>query len=127
VILEEINASGCNAAACHAQMYTMGTLLRHGSAEQKQRYLNRGGLPGGEEGKSFRYVPDGMNAERILIAAEGIGDGRWFLDRAARYANERVVFGRPIGAAAASPGATRQSSLAGPLGTAGSGPGGTEL
>jgi acyl-CoA dehydrogenase len=209
VILEEINASGCNSGACHAQMYTMGTLLRHGSDEQKQRYLPAiaagerrlqafavtepgagsdtpslqttaervdGGyllkgqkiwtsraqhsdlmivlarttplaetakrseglsvflidiaaagdgleirpirtmmnhattevffdsveIPAsaliGEEGKGFRYILDGMNAERVLIAAECIGDGRFFLDRATRYASERVVFDRPIGA-----------------------------
>jgi acyl-CoA dehydrogenase len=209
VILEEVNASGGNAAACHAQMYTMGTVLRHGSEEQKRRYLPRiaagelrlqafgvteptvgsdttriqttaeradGGyvvrgqkvftsralqsdlmlllarttpleeverkseglsvflvdmqaagdrlsirplrtmmnhattevfmdgveLPGdalvGEEGKGFRYILDGMNAERVLIAAECIGDGRWFVEKAARYGSERVVFGRPIGA-----------------------------
>jgi acyl-CoA dehydrogenase len=209
VILEEINASGGNAAACHAQMYTMGTLLRHGSDEQKQRYLPKiasgelrlqafavtepttgsdttklstfarrvdGGylIKGqkvwtsralhsdlmvllarttpledverrsdglsvflidmrdaaermtirpiktmmnhstteiflddvevptdaliGEEGRGFRYILDGMNAERVLIAAECIGDGHWFTERARRYASERVVFGRPIGA-----------------------------
>jgi acyl-CoA dehydrogenase len=209
VILEEINASGGNAAACHAQMYTMGTVLRHGSDEQKQRYLPKiasgelrlqafgvteptagsdttqlstfarrvdGGyvIKGqkvwtsralhsdlmvllarttpleeverrsdglsvflidmreagermtirpiktminhstteiffddvevsadaliGEEGRGFRYILDGMNAERVLIAAECIGDGHWFTDRARRYASERVVFGRPIGA-----------------------------
>ena len=202
VILEEINASGCNAAACHAQMYTMGTILRHGSEEQKRRFLpsvargelrlqafgvtepaagsdtariettaeridggyrirgqkiwtsralhsdlmlllartdkglstfvvdmrealaaqtmtirpiatmmNHGTtevfLDGvevpadaliGEEGNGFRQILDGMNAERILIAAECIGDGRWFVERASRYASERVVFGRPIGA-----------------------------
>jgi acyl-CoA dehydrogenase len=210
VILEEINASGGNAGACHAQMYTMGTILRHGSEEQKQRYLPRiasgqlrlqafgvteptagsdttsiqttatasdGGytirgqkiwtsralhsdlmlllarttpvekverkteglssfivdmkealaegtmtirpiktlmnhsstevffdgvqVPAdalvGEEGKGFRYILDGMNAERILIAAECIGDGRWFVEKAAAYASDRVVFGRPIG------------------------------
>ncbi len=209
-ILEEIQRSGCNGAACHAQMYTMGTLLRHGSAEQKARYLPGiadGGLrlqafavtepdagsdttrirttaarqgdvyvvngrkvfisrvehsdlmlllarttpadkvarrtdglsvfivdlrqavgrgltvrplrmminhattelvfdglevPAenliGEEGKGFRYILDGMNAERVLIAAECIGDARWFLDRACAYARERTVFGRPIGA-----------------------------
>ena len=51
----------------------------------------------GEEGKGFRYILDGMNAERILIAAECVGDGRWFLERAVGYANERVVFDRPIG------------------------------
>jgi acyl-CoA dehydrogenase len=209
VILEEINAAGCNAGACHAQMYVMGTLLRHGSEEQKQRFLPKiaagelrlqafgiteptvgsdttqiqtraepanGGyvisgqkiwtsralhsdlmlllarttpldrvekrteglsvflldmksagakleirpiktminhattevfLDGvevpadalvGEEGQGFRYILDAMNAERILIAAECIGDGRWFVDKAARYASERVVFGRPVGA-----------------------------
>jgi acyl-CoA dehydrogenase len=209
VILEEINASGCTAGACHAQMYIMGTLLRHGSEQQKQRFLpriasgelrlqafgiteptvgsdttriqtraERAGdgyvirgqkiwtsralhsdlmlllarttpledvekrteglsvfivdmdaagakldirpirtmmnhattevflddveVPGdalvGEEGNGFRYILDAMNAERILIASECIGDGRWFVDKAARYASERVVFGRPIGA-----------------------------
>ncbi len=209
VILEQVNGSGGNAAACHAQMYTMGTVLRHGSEEQKRRYLPRiaagelrlqafgvteptvgsdttriqttaeradgayvvrgqkvftsralhsdlmlllarttpleeverksDGLsvflvdmeaagdklsirplrtmmnhattevfmdgvevPSdalvGEEGKGFRYILDGMNAERVLIAAECIGDGRWFVEKAARYASERVVFGRPIGA-----------------------------
>jgi acyl-CoA dehydrogenase len=209
VILEQINASGCTAGACHAQMYVMGTLLRHGSMEQKERFLPKiasgelrlqafgiteptvgsdttriqtradrvdGGyiirgqkiwtsralhsdlmlllarttpldevekrteglsvfvvdmqtagakldirpiktmmnhattevfLDGvevpadalvGEEGQGFRYILDAMNAERILIAAECIGDGRWFVERAARYASERVVFGRPIGA-----------------------------
>ena len=56
----------------------------------------------GEEGQGFRYILDGMNAERILIASEAIGDGRWFIDKAARYANERVVFDRPIGATRAS-------------------------
>ena len=209
IILEEINRGGGNAAACHAQMYIMGTLLRHGSPEQKRHYLPRiasgelrlqafgvtepttgsdttqlktvavrrgdryvvngqkvwisraehsdlmllvarttpldevrkrtDGLsvllvdlkaavghgmtirpirtmmnhattevffddlevPAdnliGEEGKGFRYLIDGLNAERILIAAECVGDGRWFVNRAARYAQERVVFGRPIG------------------------------
>jgi acyl-CoA dehydrogenase len=211
VILEEINASGCNAGACHAQMYVMGTILRHGSEEQKQRLLPQiasgelrlqafgvteptvgsdttrietsaervdGGyrihgqkiwtsralysdlmlllarttpaekveekteglstfivdmkqaveartmtirpiktmmnhatteifLDGvevpadalvGEEGEGFRHILDGMNAERILIAAECIGDGHWFVEKASRYASERVVFERPIGA-----------------------------
>ena len=209
VILEEVNRSGGNAGACHAQMYTMGTLLRHGSEEQKRdflpkiatgklrlqafgvsepttgsdttqmktlalrqgdKYVIRGqkiwisraehsdllllvarttpidqvkkrteglsillvdmrqaigcGLtirpirtmmnhattelffddlevPAsalvGEEGKGFRYLLDGLNAERILIAAECVGDGRWFVDRATRYAKDRVVFARPIG------------------------------
>ena len=208
VILEEINRSGGNSGACHAQMYTMGTLLRHGSEEQKRRYLPpiaagelrlqsfaitepttgtdttriqtfaarqgdryvvngqkvwisrvqhsdlllllarttplaevrkksdglsvflvdlRGAPKGlalrpirnmvnhetnevffdgleipaenriGQEGAGFRYILDGMNAERILIAAECVGDGFWFLDKARRYAGERVVFDRPIG------------------------------
>lgn len=208
-ILEEINASGANSGACHAQMYTMGTVLRHGSEQQKQRYLPEiasGAMrlqafavtePGagsettnisttaertangyliqgqkiwtsralhsdlmvllarttpldevakktdgisvflidmrtagsamairpiktmmnhgtteiffdslevpadalvGEEGKGFLYILDGMNAERILIASECVGDGRWFIEQASRYAGERVVFGRPIGA-----------------------------
>ena len=209
VILEEINHSGANSGACHAQMYTMGTLLRHGSDAQKREYLPqiakgelrlqafgvsepttgsdttqlkttatrkgdeyiirgqkvwisraehsdlllliarttpadqvkkrtdglsvflvdlRGAIGRGltirpirtmmnhattelffddlvipasalvgEEGKGFRYLIDGLNAERILIAAECVGDGRWFIERATRYANERVVFGRPIG------------------------------
>ena len=209
IILEEINRSGGNPGACHAQMYTMGTLLRHGSEEQKRRYLpqiakgelrlqafavtepNAGSdttrietravrkgdryivngqkifisrakqsdlmlllarttpynevqdktqgisvfvvdmrnvkgnlqiqpldlminhhtntiffedveIPVsnliGEEGKGFRYIIDGWNAERILVASEAIGDGRWFVDRASAYARDRVVFGRPIGA-----------------------------
>jgi len=209
-ILEEIHASGCNGAACHAQMYTMGTVLRHGNAEQKKKYLpgiakgdlrlqafgvteptsgtdtlslrttavrqgnsdyvvngqkiwtsraehsdlmlllarttpreqaksrtdglsvflvdmrtvNGKGLTIrpirtmmnhattevffdnmpvptenliGEEGKGFRYIISGMNAERILIAAECIGDAKWFIAKASAYAKERIVFGRPIG------------------------------
>jgi alkylation response protein AidB-like acyl-CoA dehydrogenase len=208
-IMEEIHASGCNGAACHAQMYTMGTVLRHGSPAQKARYLPqiaRGALrlqafgvteptsgtdtlslrttalrdgdhyivngqkiwtsraehsdlmlllarttprdqvrkrtdglsvflidmrealghgltirpirtmmnhattevffdnmriPAdslvGEEGKGFRYILSGMNAERILIASECIGDAKWFIGRATAYAKERGVFGRPIG------------------------------
>jgi acyl-CoA dehydrogenase len=211
VVLEEVNRSGGNSAVCHAQMYIMGTLLRHGGDEQKQRYLpeiasgrlrlqafgvtepnsgsettniqtnavRQGGayringekvfisraeysdlllllarttpydqvankteglsiflvplkeavaagtieirplrvmlnhhttqlfirdlvVPAenliGEEGLGFRYLLDGLNAERILIAAESIGDGRWFIDKATAYAKSRVVFGRPIGA-----------------------------
>src|SRR5258705_4193850 len=209
IILEEVNRSGANAGACHAQMYTMGTLLRHGSEAQKRAYLpqiasgalrlqafgvseptigsdttqlkttaTRKGdtyiIRGqkvwisraehsdllllvvrttpielvkkrteglsillidlreavghgltirpirtmmnhattelffddlevpvstlvGDEGNGFRYLIDGLNAERILIAAECVGDGRWFVDRATRYANDRVVFNRPIG------------------------------
>ena len=209
VIMEEINLSGGNAGSCHGQMYNMGTLLRHGSALQKQTYLpkiasgelrlqsmavtepttgtdttqlkttavrknDRYVVNGqkvwisriqhsdlmillarttplsevtkksegmsifmvdlkqaighgmtvkpirnmvnhetnevffdnleipvenliGEEGKGFKYILDGLNAERTLIAAECIGDAYWFIDRATRYANERMVFGRPIG------------------------------
>ena len=209
IILEEVNRSGGNAGACHAQMYTMGTLLRYGSEAQKRQYLpgiasgelrlqafgvtepdsgtdttslrttavRRGDhyvvtgqkifisrvqhsdlmlllarttprdqvarkseglstflvdlrdappdkfearpietmmnhetnqvffdgleVPAenliGEEGKGFRYILDGMNVERILIAAECIGDGDWFIERATGYAKERVVFDRPIG------------------------------
>jgi acyl-CoA dehydrogenase len=209
IILEEINRTPGNALACHAQMYTMGTLLRHGSEAQKRKYLpgiaagelrlqafavtepNAGSettrietravrqgdkyivngqkifisrakqsdlmlllarttpygelkdktqglsvflldmrdikgrleiqpldmmfnhhtnilffenveIPAenriGDEGKGFRYIIDGWNAERILIASEAIGDGRWFVERGAKYAGERVVFGKPIGA-----------------------------
>lgn len=208
-VLEEIQRSGCNGGACHAQMYTMGTLLRHGSEQQKQQYLPAiasgelrlqafgitepgsgtdttriqtrarrdgddyivngqkvfisrtehsdlmillvrtaaredcakptGGMsvllvdmrkslgngitikpiktmmnhastelffedlrvPAtnliGEEGRGFSYIVDGMNAERILIAAECIGDARFFIEQASNYAREREVFGRPIG------------------------------
>ncbi len=209
LILEEINHQGCNSGACHAQMYIMGTILRHGSEQQKSLYLPKiaagelrlqafgvtepdagsntlalrtraerqedGGwlvngqkiwtsrfahsdlmlllartsTPGegqsrtfglstflvdlresgssiearpirtlmnhatvelfindlalpadalvGEQGKGFSYILDGMNAERILIAAECIGDGHWFIEKASAYASERVVFDRPIG------------------------------
>ena len=209
VILEEIHASGCNAGACHAQMYTMGTVLRHGSEAQKQKYLPeiaagrlrlqafgvteptsgtdttklktravqagdhyvvngqkvwtsralhsdlmlllarttpleevkkksdglsvflidirqaRGNgldirpikamvnhnttevffdnlrIPAdsliGEEGKGFRYILDGMNAERILVSAEAIGDARWFTQKSVQYVTERRVCDRPIG------------------------------
>jgi alkylation response protein AidB-like acyl-CoA dehydrogenase len=206
-ILEEIQRAGCNGGACHAQMYIMGALLRHGSAAQKSRYLPQiasGALrlqafgvtePGsgtdttalkttarrdgdgyvvngqkiwtsraehsdfmlllarttpreaakkrtdglsvflldmravkgltirpirtmmnhattevffddmripadtliGEEGQGFRYILSGMNAERILIGAECIGDAKWFIEKATAYAKDRVVFGRPIG------------------------------
>ncbi len=209
-ILEEVQRAGCNGSACHAQMYIMGALLRHGSDAQKQAYLPRiasgdlrlqafgvteptsgtdtgalktvavrdgdryivngqkiwtsraeysdlmlllarttprdqvargidglsiflldmnaakaaGGLtirpirtmmnhsttevffdnvevPAanliGEEGKGFRYILSGMNAERILIAAECVGDAKWFIEKARDYAKERVLFGRPIG------------------------------
>jgi acyl-CoA dehydrogenase len=208
IILEEINHSGGNAAACHAQMYIMGTVLRHGSEAQKRQYLpkiatgelrlqafgvtepNAGsdttklqttavrtgdryvvngqkmfisrvlqsdlmlllarttpvdqvkrktdglsvflvdirGLKGfevrplrmmmnhstnalffdnveipaeslvGQEGKGFSYILDGMNAERILVASDSLGDGRWFIEKAVAYASQRVIFGKPIGA-----------------------------
>ncbi len=209
IILEEVNRSGGNSAACHAQMYIMGTLLRHGSQAQRNYYLpkiasgelrlqafgvtepttgtdttqmktmavrkgDRYVVNGqkvwisrvshsdlmllvarttpleevrkkteglsvllvdlkeavgngmtvvpiraminhattevffdnlevpvenriGKEGQGFRYLLDGLNAERILIAAECVGDGRWFVDRACKYARDRIVFGRPIG------------------------------
>jgi acyl-CoA dehydrogenase len=209
VVLEEIHAAGCNAGACHAQMYIMGTLLRHGSEAQKREYLpkiasgelrlqafgvtepttgsdttklktravrdgdyyvvdgqkvwtsrafysdlmlllarttpadqvrrkteglsvfivdmreargngleirplkamvnhnttevffDRLRVPArnliGEEGQGFRYILDGMNAERILVASESLGDGRWFVKKAVDYSRERNVFGRPIG------------------------------
>ena len=209
VIMEEINRSGANSGSCHGQMYNMGTVLRHGSPEQKRKYLpkiatgelrlqsmavteptagtdttkiktvavrkgDRYVINGqkvwtsrlqhselmivlarttpaeqvarkadgmsiflvdvrdadakslvikpirnmvnhetnqlffddlevpvenliGDEGRGFRYILDGLNAERILIAAECIGDGYWFVDRASKYASERVVFDRPIG------------------------------
>jgi len=208
IILEEVNHSGGNAAACHAQMYIMGTVLRHGSEAQKKQYLpkiatgelrlqafgvtepnsgsdttklqttaiKRGdryvvngqkifisrvlqsdlmlllarttpvdqvkkktdglsvflidirGLKGlevrplrmmmnhstnalffdgaeipaesliGQEGKGFSYILDGMNAERILVASDSLGDGRWFIEKAVAYASQRVIFGKPIGA-----------------------------
>ena len=209
VIMEEINRAGANAGACHGQMYNMGTLVRHGSEEQKRKYLPKIAdgelrlqsmgvtepttgtdttqlkttavkngdryvvngqkvwisrvqhsdlmillarttpaadvarksegmsvfivdlreavgkgltvrpianmvnhetnelffdnleIPAenliGEEGMGFKYILDGLNAERVLIAAECIGDGYWFIDRATKYANARIVFGRPIG------------------------------
>ncbi len=75
------------------------TMMNHATTEI---FLDGVELPGdalvGEEGKGFRYILDGMNAERILIAAECIGDGHWFVEKATAYASERVVFGRPIGA-----------------------------
>jgi acyl-CoA dehydrogenase len=75
------------------------TLMNHASTEV---FLDGVEVPAdalvGEEGKGFRYILDGMNAERILIAAECIGDGRWFVEKATAYASERVVFGRPVGA-----------------------------
>src|SRR5262245_31846252 len=208
IILEEINHSGGNAGACHAQMYIMGTVLRHGSEAQKRQYLpkiatgelrlqafgvtepNSGsdttklqttairkgdrylvngqkifisrvlqsdlmlllarttpvgqvkkkteglsvflvdirGLKGfevqplrmmmnhstnalffdnveipadsliGQEGKGFSYILDGMNAERILVASDSLGDSRWFIEKAVAYASQRVIFGKPIGA-----------------------------
>jgi len=208
LILEEINRSGGNAGACHAQMYIMGTVLRHGSEAQKRQYLpklatgelrlqafgvtepNAGSdttklqttavragdryvvngqkmfisrvlqsdlmlllarttpvdqvkrktdglsvflvdirdlkglevrplrmmmnhstnalffdnmeIPAdsliGQEGKGFSYILDGMNAERVLVASDSLGDGRWFIEKAVAYASQRVIFGKPIGA-----------------------------
>jgi hypothetical protein len=209
-IMEEIHAAGCNGAACHAQMYTMGTILRHGSSGQKKKYLpaiaagklrlqafgvtepNAGSdttklqttavrkgdryvvngqkmfisrvlqsdlmlllarttpvdqvkkktdglsvflidirelkgkgldvrplkmmmnhstnalffdnmeIPAssliGQEGKGFSYILDGMNAERILVASDSLGDARWFIEKAVGYVGQRVIFGKPIGA-----------------------------
>ena len=69
--------------------------------ETNELFFDEPGDPGGnligEEGQGFRYILDGLNAERALIAAECVGDGRWFVDKVTRYASERVVFGRPIG------------------------------
>ncbi|HYH31947.1 MAG TPA: acyl-CoA dehydrogenase family protein, partial [Pseudonocardia sp.] len=80
------------------ELRQLRTMVNH---ETNEVFLNDVHIPAdaliGEEGKGFRYVLDGMNAERILIAAECIGDGRWFVERASRYASEREVFGRPIG------------------------------
>jgi acyl-CoA dehydrogenase len=77
----------------------VATMMNHATTEV---FLDDVEVPAdalvGEEGKGFRYILDGMNAERILLAAECIGDGRWFTEKAVRYASERVVFGRPIGA-----------------------------
>src|SRR6266568_1170648 len=132
LILEEINRSGGNGGACHAQMYIMGTVLRHGSEPQKRQYLpkiatgelrlqafgvtepNSGSdttklqttalrqgdryVVNGQEGKGFAYILDGMNAERILVASDSLGDGRWFIEKAVAYASQRVIFGKPIGA-----------------------------
>ena len=75
------------------------TLMNHGTTEI---FISNLEVPAealiGEEGSGFRYLLDSLNVERILIASECVGDGRWFVDRAVNYANERVVFGRPIGA-----------------------------
>ena len=87
------------AAGGRVRIRPIRTMMNHSTTEI---FLDGVELPEsalvGEEGRGFRYILDGMNAERILIAAECIGDGRWFVDRAVRYAGERVVFGRPIGA-----------------------------
>jgi acyl-CoA dehydrogenase len=80
------------------ELRPLRTMVNH---ETNEVFFNDVHIPAdsliGEEGRGFRYVLDGMNAERILIAAECIGDGRWFVERASRYATERVVFDRPIG------------------------------
>src|SRR5438477_226971 len=81
------------------QIKPIATMMNHASTELTIENLE---IPVenliGEEGKGFRYIIDGWNAERILIAAEAIGDGRWYVDRASSYARDRIVFGRPIGA-----------------------------
>ena len=77
----------------------MSTMFNHATNQMLPRpRAGSGRRHISEEGEGFRYVLDGMNAERILIAAECIGDGRWFIDKAVAYAPERIVFGRPIGA-----------------------------
>jgi acyl-CoA dehydrogenase len=87
------------AAAKRLTIRPIATMSNHATTEV---FLDDVEVPAdalvGEEGDGFRYILDGMNAERILLAAECIGDGRWFIDKAVGYASERVVFGRPIGA-----------------------------
>src|SRR5438105_4681196 len=98
VILEEINRSGANSGACHAQMYIMGALLRHGSEEQKRKYLP--GIASGElRLQSFAVTEPttGIDARRILPAGACVGDGYWSGGKARTYAGERTVFARPIG------------------------------
>jgi len=74
------------------------TMMNHATTELfHRRSRGAGGTPVGREGEGFKYVLDGLNAERILIAAECVGDGRWFIERSTRYARDRIVFGRPIG------------------------------
>src|SRR5205814_2337382 len=103
LILEEINRSGGNAGACHAQMYIMGTVLRMMMNHSTNAlFFDNMEIPAdsliGQEGRGFSYILDGMNAERILVASDSLGDGRWFIEKAVTYSNQRVVFGRPIGA-----------------------------
>src|SRR5207237_426143 len=117
LILETINYSGGNAGACHAQMYIMGTVLRHGSEAQKREYLPKiatgalrlqaFGVTEPNSGsdttklqttairKGDRYI---VNGQRILVASDSLGDARWFIEKAVAYSNQRVIFGRPIGA-----------------------------
>ena len=87
-----------DASPTELQVTPIQTMMNH---ETNQLFFNKLRVPKenliGEEGKGFRYILDGMNAERILIAAECIGDGYWFIQRATEYAGERVVFSRPIG------------------------------
>ena len=82
----------------HVRIVPIETMLNHNTNEV---FIDGLEVPAenliGEEGMGFRYILDGMNAERILIAAECVGDGRWFIERAVAHARERVVFGRPIG------------------------------
>ncbi|MDJ0956917.1 MAG: acyl-CoA dehydrogenase family protein, partial [Arenicellales bacterium] len=87
-----------DASPAELQVNPIQTMMNH---ETNQLFFNKLRVPKenliGEEGKGFRYILDGMNVERVLIAAECIGDGYWFIQRAVEYAGERVVFGRPIG------------------------------
>ena len=112
-IHEEIQASGGNGASCHAQMYVMGTVLRHGGSQGENpshshhdeprnhrgvfRQFQGACRKSHRRGKGFRYVLSGMNAERFLIAAECVGDTRWLIEKASVYAKTRSVFGRQIG------------------------------
>jgi alkylation response protein AidB-like acyl-CoA dehydrogenase len=97
VIMEEINRSGGNSGACHGQMYNMGTLLRHGSQAQKRRWLP--GIASGQlRLQSMAVTEPGTGTDTTKIKTVAVKkDGRWFVERIARYAKERVVFGRPIG------------------------------
>src|SRR3546814_5916370 len=83
---------------CSSDLRPIDTMMNHATTEI---FCDRMRVPAanliGEEGKGFRYILSGMNAERLLIAAECIGDAKWFIDKASSYAKERVLFGRPIG------------------------------
>src|SRR5438132_1656360 len=105
LILETIHANGGSASACHAQMYIMGLEIRPlrmmMNHSTNALFFDDMEIPAasliGAEGQGFQYILSGMNAERILVASESIGDGRWFTDKAAAYGSQRVIFGKPIG------------------------------